>query len=134
MYRTYVKLGLGNYNIYNGELYVNALRSKTGALGISASHLSGNPGLKDVQAAGYSRNQAAFYGKYMLEHSTFSGDFNFDRNAVRYYGLSNQDSIVDATDLKAAIQYVRFEFEFCQQLSQSRSHRLRSRNHLLSDI
>ncbi|MBL0105131.1 MAG: hypothetical protein IPP51_15990 [Bacteroidetes bacterium] len=90
LYRTYVKLGLGNYNIYNGELYVNALRSKTGALGISASHLSGNPGLKDVQAAGYSRNKAALYGKYMLDHSTFSGEFNFDRNAVRYYGLSNQ--------------------------------------------
>ena len=100
LYRTYVKLGLGNYNIYNGELYVNALRSKTGALGISASHLSGNPGLKDVQAAGYSRNKAALYGKYMLDHSTFSGEFNFDRNAVRYYGLSNQDSIVDAADLK----------------------------------
>src|SRR4051812_28453836 len=28
LYRTYIKLGLGNYTTYAGDLYINALRSK----------------------------------------------------------------------------------------------------------
>ena len=95
LYRSYLKLGLGNYSIYSGELYVNALRSKKGSLGLALGHLSGNPGLKDVGPAAYSKNHAGLYGKYLFDNKAFTGDFTFDRNAVHYYGLNTSDTILD---------------------------------------
>jgi len=35
LYRSLLKLGIGNYSTYNGELYINSLRSKKGSLGWS---------------------------------------------------------------------------------------------------
>ena len=112
LYRTYVKLGIGNYNIYNGELHVNALRSKTGALGLSLTHLSGNPGLKDVQGAAYSKNAASVYGKYMFDNATFSGNFSYFRDAVRYYGLSTADTITDSPLLKQRFDEFAFGLKY----------------------
>ncbi len=99
LYRSYIKLGLGNYSIYNGELYVNALRSKTGSLGLALGHHSGSPGLKGVGPAAYSKNHGGVYGKYMLDNKTFAGEFNFDRNAVHYYGYNSEDSILDKSQI-----------------------------------
>lgn len=97
LYKTYIKLGLGNYSIYNGELYVNALRSKKGALGVALSHLSGSPGLKDVGPAGYSKNHGGLYGKYLFDNKAFTGEFTYDRNAVHYYGMNTEDTILEKT-------------------------------------
>ena len=95
LYKTYIKLGLGNYSIYNGELYVNALRSKKGALGVALSHLSGSPGLANVGPASYSKNHGGLYGKYLFDNKVFDGEFNYDRNAVHYYGLNSEDTVAD---------------------------------------
>ncbi len=100
LYRSYVRLGLGNYTTYKGDLYVNALRSKKGALGLALNHHSGNPGLKDVGPAGFSNNHGGVFGKYFFENSTFSGDVNYDRKAVHYYGYDTNDTIISKDLLK----------------------------------
>ena len=99
LYSTYIRLGIGNYSIYDGELYLNALRSKTGSLGLALGHHSGSPGLKGVGPASYSKNHGGLYGKYMLDNKTLTGEFNFDRNAVHYYGYNSEDSILDKSQI-----------------------------------
>ena len=94
LYRSLLKLGLGNYSTTYGELFVNSLRSKTGSLGLHLKHFSGSPQLSNAGKASFSENEASVYGKYLLESSTFSGDVNFNRNVVYYYGYKANDSIL----------------------------------------
>ncbi len=100
LYRNLVRLGIGNYTTYSGELYVNSLRSKKGALGLTARHLSGSPSLKDVGSAAYSDNFAQVSGKYFLENALFFGDMNYNRDVVHYYGYNTSDTIIDKKNLK----------------------------------
>lgn len=100
LYRSYIKLGLGNNSIYHGDLYVNALRSKTGSLGIALGHHSGSPGLDGVGPAAYSKNHGGVYGKYMFDKKTFAGEFNYDRNTNHYYGYNSEDSILDKDQIE----------------------------------
>jgi len=86
LYRSLLKLGIGNYSTFYGELFTNSLRSKTGSLGLHLKHFSATPGLNDVGYAAFSQNEAGVYGKYFFENSTFTGDFNYSRHVVHYYG------------------------------------------------
>ncbi len=99
LYRSYARLGLGNYTTYLGDLYVNALRSKQGSLGLALNHHSGNPGFSDAGPAGFSKNHAGVYGKYFLDNSTFTGDINYDRDVVHYYGYDS-DTVINKDDIK----------------------------------
>ncbi len=99
LYRSYIKLGIGNYTTYAGDLFVNALRSKKGAVGLALNHFSGNPGLKNVGPAGFSQSHGGVYGKYFLENSTFSGNVDYNRDVVHYYGYET-DTIINKSDLK----------------------------------
>ena len=98
LYRNLVKLGLGNYSTTYGELFVNSLRSKTGSLGLHLNHFSGSPNLKDVGKASFSENEASVYGKYFLENAVFSGDANYRRQVVYYYGYDTRDPVLHLTD------------------------------------
>jgi hypothetical protein len=94
LYRSLVKLGIGNYATYQGELFVNSLRSKTGSLGLHLKHFSGSPNLNNVGDGAFSQNLGSLYGKYFLDHSTFSGDVNYNRDVLHYYGYDNTDGLI----------------------------------------
>lgn len=100
LYRNLVRLGIGNYTKYNGELYVNSLRSKRGSLGLAGRHFSGSPSLKGVGNSAYSENYAQLAGKYFLENALFFGDLNYNRDVVHYYGYQASDTIIDKKDLR----------------------------------
>jgi hypothetical protein len=100
LYRNLVRLGIGNYTKYSGELYINSLRSKKGALGLSARHFSGSPGLKNTGHAAYSENSAHLSGKYFLDNAYFFGDMNYDRDVLHYYGYDKSDTIIDKSKLR----------------------------------
>lgn len=100
LYRNLVKLGIGNYTTYNGEAYINSLRSKKGALGLAVRHFSGSPSLKGAGEADFSQNKAGLSGKYFFENATFTGDVNYDRNVVHYYGYDSGDTIIDKKETK----------------------------------
>lgn len=100
LYRNLVRLGIGNYTKYSGELYINSLRSKKGSLGLSARHLSGSPSLKGVGNSAYSENGAQLSGKYFLENAIFFGDMNYYRDVVHYYGYDTGDTIIDKSAIR----------------------------------
>ena len=98
LYRSLVKLGIGNYSTTYGELFVNSVRSKTGSLGLHVKHFAGSPTLSDVGKAAFSDNTASVYGNYFLENSTFKGDANYSRNVVHYYGYNENDPDLHLTN------------------------------------
>ncbi len=100
LYRAHLRLGLGNYTTYVGDLYVNALRSKKGALGLALNHFSGNPSLSDVGYAGFSHSHGGVYGKYFFENKTFTGNMDYNRDVVHYYGYNSSDTIIEKSLLK----------------------------------
>src|SRR5438105_3827680 len=65
LYPLLLKLGIGNYSMYYGELFLNSLRSKEMQYGLHLNHISGNPTLNNLNA-GYSKSGAEAYGKYFL--------------------------------------------------------------------
>jgi hypothetical protein len=99
LYRNLVKLGIGNYSTYYGELFSNSIRSKKGSLGLHLKHFSASPKLSDVGDADFSENEAGLYGKYFLENSTFTGDVNYFRDVVHYYGYDINDPILRAVNM-----------------------------------
>lgn len=110
LYRSFLKLGIGNYTTYNGDLYINALRSKKGTLGFAYNHRSGNPGLKDFGHAGFSNNFGSVNGKYFFGNSMFSGDVDYNRNIVHYYGYRPVDTIISKDDLKQRFNTLGMQF------------------------
>lgn len=86
LYNALVKLGMGTYTTPYGELWVNNLRSKTESYGIRLKHLSSAATLKDYGYAGFSDNEISLYGKKFLKEHTLSGNFDYARNVVHFYG------------------------------------------------
>lgn len=90
LYKTYFKLGLGNYSTTYGEIFINTLRSRKGTGGIHFNHYSSQGKLKlenDKKVfAGYSDNDASIYGKRFLKKAELFGDLNFSSKTVHHYG------------------------------------------------
>ncbi|NJK94107.1 MAG: hypothetical protein HC905_03480 [Bacteroidales bacterium] len=90
LYKTYFKLGLGNYSSAYGELFINNLRSRKGTGGIYYKHYSSSGKVKlenDKKVfAGYSDNDASVYGKRFLKKAELFGDLNFNSKTVHHYG------------------------------------------------
>jgi len=90
LYKTYFKLGLGNYSTAYGELFVNTLRSKKGTGGIYFNHYSSSGKVKldnDKKVfAGFSDNNASIYGTRFLKKAELIGELNFDSKTVHHFG------------------------------------------------
>lgn len=90
LYKTYFKLGLGNYSTTYGEIFINTLRSRKGTGGIHFNHYASAGKLKLENEkkvfAGYSDNDASIYGKRFLKKSELSGELNFNSKTVHHYG------------------------------------------------
>jgi hypothetical protein len=88
LYRTYARMGIGNYGMLLGEFSVGSLRSKTGAWGAHVSHWSAGSGPKNVagQFSGFSHQDVNIFGKRFLKQHTLYGGFDYDRDVVYNYG------------------------------------------------
>ncbi len=88
LYRTYAKLGVGNYSTFTGEFSVGSLRSKTNSWGAHAKHFSAGSGPKDVggKFGGFSQEDVNVFGKHFYKRTTLYGGFDFDRDVVYNYG------------------------------------------------
>lgn len=87
LYKSYLKLGFGNYFSPAGELSISSERSKNKILGFYAGHNSSFGKLKldneDEVFAGYMDNFASFYGTRLLRRSAISA--NIDLEHIRRY-------------------------------------------------
>lgn len=88
LYHSLLKVGYGPiYNIPYGEFWVSTTRSREQSIGAHLKHLSSSTHLKDVGYGGYSDNLVNIYGKKLYKKHTLSGEFNYERNVIHYYGF-----------------------------------------------
>ncbi len=107
LYKSYLKLGLGNYLTPLLELNINSLRSSKYTLGAYFHHISSTGKVEldnnNKVFAGYADNDASVFGERYFKKATLSGSLDFTSNTVYYYGYNpdpkykatrlNQDSI-----------------------------------------
>jgi hypothetical protein len=107
LYRTYTKLGVGNYSSMMGEFNVMSVRSKNGAWGMHVGHWSAGSGPKDVagEYAGFSSQNVDLFGKRFTKKHELSAGFGFNRNVVYNYG-----SIADSNEFTK--DYTRQKYNF----------------------
>lgn len=106
LYNGYAKLGFGSNTTPLAQLYYNTKRSKKYAAGFWGKHLSSKGIALDngdnwYDNSEFSDNELGIYGKRFLRKYTLSGDFNFNRNVVHYYGNSgNIPANIPVMDIK----------------------------------
>jgi hypothetical protein len=90
LYKSYLKLGMGNYLTPLGELRINALRSKKGQWGVSLRHYSINGKIRldnDKKVApGYFENSGSLYGKKIFSKTYLSGELKGAWDGTNFYG------------------------------------------------
>ena len=92
LYKSYLKLGIGNYLTPLADLYINSLRSSKYTLGAYFHHLSsnGNIELENNKSvfAGYADNDAAIFGERYFKNATLTGNIDFSAKRIYYYGYN----------------------------------------------
>lgn len=95
LYRTYTRLGVGNYTSMMGEFNIMSLRSKNGAWGMHLGHWSAGTGPKNVagEFAGFSSQNVDLFGKRFTKKHELNAGFNFDRDVVYNYGSTAEANV-----------------------------------------
>ncbi len=128
LYHSLLKVGYGPfYNMPYAEFWVANTRSRESSYGAHLKHFSGTPQLKDVGYGGFSENVISVFGKQLYKKHTLSGDFNYERNVVHYYGY---DARLNQLDDK---KYTRQRYQLVEPKLQLLSHYTDS-THLNHDI
>ena len=115
LYKSYFKLGFGNYLTPLAEINISSLRAKDYSVGAYLKHFSTNSKIKNTDNkkifAGNSDNLVQLYGKKILKnYKVLSGDINFNSKKIYYYGY-NPDINYLPTDIptdKNEIEYQNF--------------------------
>jgi hypothetical protein len=98
LYHCLIKAGYGNYNTPYGEIFLTNLRSRENALSLRYRHFSSNWDLENRGFSGYSDNDVLLGGKHFFKKHTLSGELNYFRNAVHFYGYSPSEFAIDSKD------------------------------------
>jgi hypothetical protein len=90
LYKSFLKIGFGNYITPLLELSITNERSKKGAIGFYARHFSTNGHValqNDEKAfAGYMDNDLSLYGKKFFKKNLFEGSIDFSQKLRYAYG------------------------------------------------
>ena len=96
LYNSLLKLGYGPfYTMPYGEFWIANNRSRENNYGAHVKHLSSTAQLEGVGNSGYSNNKIELFGKQFYKKHTLSGEINYDRRVIHYYGFD-----IDSNDLK----------------------------------
>lgn len=92
LYKSYIKLGIGNYLTPLAELSITNERSKNGAIGFYASHFSTN-GKVDLDNghrgfASYMDNDASLFGRRFFRKNILGGSIDYSQKSRYAYGYS----------------------------------------------
>jgi hypothetical protein len=105
LYRSYMKLGLGNTGTPLGELYINSFRSKNHTAGLYFHHQSsgGNVKLDNNKKvfAGYSETMGNIFAKWFLKNSYLYGEGGVSNNTNFQYGYN---PVIDTSLVKGEIR------------------------------
>ncbi|MBN1118467.1 MAG: hypothetical protein JXA77_14745 [Bacteroidales bacterium] len=107
LYKSQVRLGLGNYTTPLAEFSIHNLRSKDYAVGAYVFHRSSHAKLEledgSKVPAGYGKNQANAYGKRFYKGVNAEAEVYFNSDKYRFYGYNTQrvtDTTLDVGDIK----------------------------------
>ena len=99
LYKSYLKMGIGNYMTPMAELNISTLRSKNFSYGFYARHQSSHKDikLKNNQKVwgGYNDNVMLLYGKRIFEPFTVDASGGLKHNTVYYYGFNSDSAVVN---------------------------------------
>ncbi len=104
LYRSLIKAGMGTYTTPYLELWVNSLRTRDVAYGAHYKHLSSSAQLKGVGYSGFSDNEAEIFAKKFYKKHTLTGELNYKRNVIHYYGYDTSEHQVDKSFFKQRYQ------------------------------
>jgi hypothetical protein len=94
LYKSYINAGFGNYTTPLAEISITSGRSKKGAVGIYARHLSSNGKVKlDNEKkvfAGYMDNEASLFGKRFLRENIIESSIDFNQFTRYAYGYDTR--------------------------------------------
>jgi hypothetical protein len=114
-YKSYLKIGLGNYVTPLAEYSIHNLRSKEYAFGGYIFHKSSHTKMELENGAkvpaGYGRNKLLLYGKKFYKDINLTADIGLNTHRVRHYGYNTDnfpDSIYepDADEIKQSFFHV----------------------------
>jgi hypothetical protein len=87
LYHSLLKIGYGPiYNMPYGEFWIGNTRSRDKNFGAHLKHFSSTTHLRNAGYGAFSDNAVNIYGKQFYKKHTLSGDLNYDRSLVHYYG------------------------------------------------
>lgn len=117
LYHALLKVGYGPlYNMPYGEFWVANTRSRESSFGAHLKHFSSDAKLKDAGYSGFSDNIVNLYGRQFYKKHTLSGDFNYVRNVLHYYGY---DPAINNLDDKT---YTRQRYQLIEPKLRLQSH------------
>jgi hypothetical protein len=92
IYKSWLKLGLGNYATPLAEFNISNLRSKEYAYGAYLYHKSSQSKIilsdRSKVPASYATNEIKLYGRRFFPGTTLSGDMHLTHDAFHYYGYN----------------------------------------------
>jgi hypothetical protein len=107
LYKSYVKIGMGNYITPLAEVSITNERSKKGAIGFYGRHFSTNGKIelqnKDKVFAGYMDNDVSLFGKKFFKKSVLESSADFSQK-VRYaygYDPAISDYLPEKKDIRS---------------------------------
>jgi hypothetical protein len=137
LYRTYARLGVGNYATFMGEFYVGSLRSKSNAWGAHIKHISAGDGPKDVAGAfsGFAQEDFNLFGKHYFKREILYGGFDYNRNTVYNYGSTSAFTSYDKASSKQFFNYFAVNGDLLSHLPDSSdiNHHINMRYYHLAD-
>ena len=116
LYHSLLKVGYGLiYNMPYGEFWIANTRSRENNYGAHLKHFSSSTHLKDVGYGGFSDNEVNVFAKQFYKKHTLSGDINYERNVIHYYGY-------DTTINKLENDFTKQRYQFINPKMQLQSH------------
>jgi len=107
LYHSLLKLGYGPiYNMPFGEFWIGNTRSRENNYGAHLKHFSGTPHLKNVGYGGFSNNDVNVFAKQFYKKHTLSGDVNYEREVIHYYGYDTSLNKLENNSTKQRYQFV----------------------------
>ncbi len=120
LYNSLLKLGYGPiYTIPYGEFWIANNRSRDNNYGAHFKHLSSSAQLEGVGNSGYSNNNIDLFGKKFYKKHTLSGEINYDRRVIHYYGFDIDSNDLKSKDLDA---YTKQRYQLIEPKLKLQSH------------
>jgi hypothetical protein len=106
LYKTYVKVGGGNYGTSFGEVYFSNTRSKESQIGL---HLKHHASIGSIENADFSENQAEIFGKRIFRSATLGAKFSYDRDVNHFYGYDHEVFDFKKKDVRQVFNYLELQ-------------------------